>query len=88
MVFRVFVMAASESVRFRRLPLSKTLRIPVGLTLPVAVMQPTPPPRNVSSKKTSEPAKVPNPGKASRIAFVFDQSPPLSFADNRIRVLP
>src|SRR5258708_24971026 len=45
--------------------------------LPVAVMQPTPPERMLSSRKTSLPANTSKPdfAKASSIALVFFQSP-------------
>ena len=49
--------------------------------LPVAVMQPLPPLRMLSSRNTSLPANTSKPplAKLSSIALVFDQSPEESF---------
>src|SRR5260221_5889407 len=60
---------------------SKSLLIAPGLMLPVAVMQPTPPERMLSSRKTSLPANTSKPdfAKASSIALVLFQSPEESF---------
>src|SRR5260370_894937 len=52
--------------------------MPGTLTLPVAVMQPTPPFLSPSSRKTSEPGNTAKPGKRSISAAVLLQSPELS----------
>src|SRR5258708_16851663 len=55
--------------------------------LPVAVMQPTPPERMLSSRKTSLPANTSKPdfANASSIAFVLFQSPEESFTPATVR---
>ncbi len=52
-----------------------------GFTLAVALMQPAPPWRMLASRNVSLPANTSKPpaAKASSIAWVFFQSPPLSF---------
>ena len=47
-------------------------------TFPVAVMQPAPPARKLSSRKTSEPENTAKPGKESISVRVLLQSPELS----------
>ncbi len=52
-----------------------------ALTLPVAVMHPTPPARRFASRNFSLPTKTSKPSfaKRSSMVFVFAKSPELSF---------